>query len=82
MDYTANVFAKGDPEKLFRCISTEDTNFDRSSFKVIKKDDGVEFDIIAKDAVALRATLNSISQLLIVFEGAGKLKRKDTKQNG
>jgi tRNA threonylcarbamoyladenosine modification (KEOPS) complex Pcc1 subunit len=70
MEYTATLFAKGDPEKLIECLAPEETSFDRSSFTVKKTNDGVEFDIKASDAVALRATLNTISQLLIVFEGA------------
>jgi tRNA threonylcarbamoyladenosine modification (KEOPS) complex Pcc1 subunit len=72
MECSARLFAKGDPERLFECLAAEETGFDRSSFTVKKMKDGVEFDIRAKDAVALRATLNSISQLLIIFEGARK----------
>jgi tRNA threonylcarbamoyladenosine modification (KEOPS) complex Pcc1 subunit len=70
MSYTAKVFAKGDPEKLMKSLEPEETTFDRSSFTIKKTQDGVEFDISAKDAVALRATLNTISQLLIVYDGA------------
>lgn len=76
MEYTAKLVAKGDPEKLIQCMAPEDTKFDRSSFTITKTKDGVEFDVVAKDAVALRATLNSISQLLIVFEGAKQIRRK------
>ena len=75
MECSAKVFAKGDPEKLYECLAAEDTNFERSSFIVKKTKDGVEFDVKAKDAVALRATLNSIAQLLIIFEGARKPKQ-------
>ena len=74
MNYTSNLFAKGDPEKLYECFCSEETSFDRSSFTVKKVDNGIEFNIKATDAVALRSTFNSISQLLIVFEGAGKKK--------
>lgn len=72
MKYTAKIFVEGDPEKLHVCFSAEETGFDRSSFTVSKKEGGLEFDVKASDAVALRATLNSISQLLIIFEGARK----------
>ncbi len=71
-NYTAKLSVKGNPEKLVECLKPEETDFDRSSFKIKKTEYGVEFDIIANDAVALRATLNSISQLLIIFEGAKK----------
>ena len=72
MDYTANIFVKCDPDKLAECLAPEETSFDRSLFTFEKKNEGLEFSIKAKDAVALRATLNTISQLLIVFEGAKK----------
>ncbi|MBW2972219.1 hypothetical protein KY359_04250 [Candidatus Woesearchaeota archaeon] len=72
MECTASVFVKGDPDRLLECLSPEETSFDRSSFTITKKEGGVEFDVVAKDAVALRATLNTISQLLIIFEGAAK----------
>ncbi|MBU2561577.1 MAG: hypothetical protein KKD17_04720 [Nanoarchaeota archaeon] len=74
MECTAKVFVKGDPEKLLECLAPEETSFDRSSFTVKKRGDGVEFDVTSKDAVALRATLNTISQLIIVFEGASRKK--------
>ena len=70
MSYSATIFAEGDPEKLYSCFESEETSFDRSSFTIEKTESGIRFSIEAKDAVALRATLNSISQLLIVFQGA------------
>ncbi|MBW2968429.1 hypothetical protein KY362_08165 [Candidatus Woesearchaeota archaeon] len=69
---TARIFAEGDPEHLMECFAPEDMSFDRSSFTINRKDNGVEFVVESKDAVALRATLNSISQLLVIFESAGK----------
>ncbi len=72
MDYTAKIFAKCNPDRLLECLASEEKSFDRSKFTIKKVDDGVEFNITAKDAVALRATVNSISQLLIIFEGASK----------
>lgn len=72
MSYSAKLFAEGNAEKLYECIISEQTSYNRSSFSITKKENGLEFDITAKDAVALRATLNSISQMLIIFEGAKK----------
>ncbi|MBW2964404.1 hypothetical protein KY363_03000 [Candidatus Woesearchaeota archaeon] len=69
MSYNAKLVAEGDPDKLYDCFASEETSFDRSSFTISKTGDGIEFNIEAKDAVAFRATLNSIAQLLIVFEG-------------
>jgi hypothetical protein len=74
MSYTATLVAEGDPDKLFDCFASEETSFDRSSFTIKKTQEGILFSITANDAVALRATLNSISQLLIIFEGAKKQK--------
>ena len=67
-EYTAKLFAKGDSEKLFECISSAQVDFDRSGFTIKKVENGLEFEVVAKDAVALRATLNTISQSLIIFE--------------
>jgi len=68
MSYTATVFAKGDSDKLYECIENEQMSYDRSEYTIKKVEGGIEFHIQSKDAVALRATLNAISQLLIVFE--------------
>jgi len=71
-DFTAKIFARGDPEKLYECIKPEQTTYERSSFTITKKNDGLEFDIESKDPVALRATLNAIAQMLIVYEKGRK----------
>ena len=72
MDYSARLSVRGDPDKLLECLKPEESDFDRSKFTIDRTEEGVVFDITAKDAVAFRATLNSIAQLLIVFEGARK----------
>lgn len=76
MKYTAKLYAQGDPEKMFECIKPEQMSYERSGFTIKKVKDGLEFDIKSKDATALRATLNTISQLLIIFE---KGKNPETK---
>ena len=72
MDFSADIFVMGDADNLIKALAPEEKSFERSSYSFAKKGDGVEFKIKAKDAVALRATLNSIAQLLIVFEGGKK----------
>ncbi|MFC1742039.1 KEOPS complex subunit Pcc1 [Nanoarchaeota archaeon] len=73
MDFTAKIIAKDcDADKLVQCLAPEEKSFERSTFTITKKDNNVEIDITTTDAVALRATVNSISQLLIVYEGAKK----------
>ncbi len=70
MSYTATIFAEGDSDKLFECIENEQMSYVRSEYTIKKVEGGIEFNIICKDAVALRATLNAISQMLIIFEKA------------
>jgi tRNA threonylcarbamoyladenosine modification (KEOPS) complex Pcc1 subunit len=72
MECRAVIFVKGDAKKLFECLAPEETKFDRSSFIFNKKKDGLEIEVVAKDAVAFRATMSTISQLLTVYEGVGK----------
>lgn len=72
LECNAKISVQGDAEKLFECFKPEEMSFERSSFTINKREDGLDFEIAAKDAVALRATINSITQLLTVFEGANK----------
>jgi len=72
MSYFGKITVTGDPEKLYECIAPEEMSYERSSFKIKKTKEGIEFDIEAKDATAFRATLSSISQILLVFEQAKK----------
>jgi tRNA threonylcarbamoyladenosine modification (KEOPS) complex Pcc1 subunit len=72
MEFSAEIFVKGDSDNLAKALAAEERVFERSSYSFAKKGDGVEFKVKARDAVALRATLNSIAQLLIVFEGGKK----------
>jgi len=57
-------------EELYHTFKPEITKKDRSGFYIIKEKDHLTFKIQAKDSVALRATLNSITKLLTVFEKA------------
>ncbi|MFC1752919.1 KEOPS complex subunit Pcc1 [Thermoproteota archaeon] len=68
MKYQAKIDVKGDPEKLYDCLSSESMDHDRSSFEVKKTEQGLTLDIQAKDITALRATLNAITQLFTVYE--------------
>ena len=71
MDYKAKItVATGKlTDKVYRCFVPEtDVKTERSSFTLKKQKECIVFDVSAKDAVALKATLNSISKLLTVFE--------------
>jgi len=69
MKYAADLTVNdNNPETLLKAFFSEDSEGDRSSFELKKKEKGVLFKIKAKDAVALRARLNSIVKLLQVYE--------------
>lgn len=68
MNYVAQIRVYGDADKIARAFEPEINKKDRSEFKIEKQKDYVLFDISAKDSVALRATLNSITKLLTAFE--------------
>ena len=76
MKYSAKLEIVCDPDKLYDCLAPEVMDFERSKFALKKSDDKVIIDIQAKDAVALRATMNAFTQLLAVYEkaqdGSGK----------
>lgn len=76
MKCRASIFVEGDADKLEKCFAPEETRFERSSFTVEKAGNGLNFDIRSEDAVAFRASTNTITQLLAVFEGAGKKGKK------
>ena len=56
------------PEKIFKAFQPEISKRDRSGFSIVKEKDHLKFLVEAKDSVALRATLNSITKLLTVYE--------------
>ena len=72
MNYRSVISVGGDPDKLYECLSPEQMSYDRSGFTIKKTKEGLSFEVDAKDAVAFRATLNAIAQLLIIFEKAKK----------
>ena len=60
---------KRDLYKLFKDYEEKGT---RSSIKIKNKNKDLIFAITAKDSVALRATLNSITKLLTAYENMEK----------
>ena len=57
-------------KKVFDLIKVEldGLKSDRSTTKLTQTEQGCEIEVEAKDAVALRASLNSIAQLLKIYE--------------
>lgn len=75
MKYKAKLKAFGDSEKILRCFEAEgERQQDRSTLKMSKMEDYVLFEVTAKDATALRATLNGITKLLSVYEKMESIK--------
>ena len=62
-----------DVENLYKAIQPEIRKQLRSTIE-IKKTDKLTFEIEAQDPVALRATLNSLTQMLTVFHKVKEIK--------
>lgn len=58
------------PENILAVFRPEISKKDRSGFDVVKGKGCLKFLVEAGDSVALRATLNSITKLLTVYEKA------------
>jgi tRNA threonylcarbamoyladenosine modification (KEOPS) complex Pcc1 subunit len=69
MNYSAEIRIKEEPDKVYYYLLPEtESKRDRSNFTLKKGDKEVIIDVQAKDAVAFRATINTITQLLSVFQ--------------
>ncbi len=77
MIYSANIKVHKNPNIIYRCFCSESKTLktDRSNYTIKKHKDYAEFDIRAKDSVALRATVNSIIKMLTVYEKIEGLKK-------
>ncbi|MBI4738672.1 hypothetical protein HY772_03790 [Candidatus Woesearchaeota archaeon] len=67
MDFYAQITAIGDPDSMMKAMEAEEKNFTRSAYTIEKKQDGLIFHIRSKDPTALRATLNTITQFLVIY---------------
>jgi len=77
MAYHSKIEVVGDADKIYRCFSTESMEKERSNFSIRKSKNKVVFEIKAKDAVAFRATMNMITQLLTVYEKVKKIEHEN-----
>ena len=75
MIYNAEIEVKEDPEVLERVFSAEKfKKEERSRFTIKKEKSKLIFFVEANDSVALRATLNSITKLLKIYEDLKSIK--------
>ena len=77
MKLKAEISVNSDAELLYKCFEPEINKWQRAEIKIKKNKDSLHFNIQAEDAVALRATLNSITALLSVYEKTNKLIEKN-----
>ena len=69
MKAKACIIIGDDVDSLFAALKPELKDIsDRASFSMAKRKGCLEINITAQDYVALRASLNSIAKLLIVYE--------------
>ncbi|MBW3020813.1 hypothetical protein KY334_05940 [Candidatus Woesearchaeota archaeon] len=77
MIYTSIIIDE-DAENIFRCMDCDLTKeFKRSTTKTKLEDNKLMIDIEAKDIVAFRATLNSITQVIDVYYKAKTLSENE-----
>lgn len=53
---------------LLKAFQPEESQDQRASFQIIKKEAAIELQITAQDAVSLRAMMASLTRLLTVYE--------------
>lgn len=68
MKYDVEIIIKDNPDLIYKCFLTEISKRKRSSFNIAREKNKLRFSIKAEDVTALKATLNSITQLLTVYE--------------
>ncbi|MBN2881186.1 hypothetical protein JXM83_03980 [Candidatus Woesearchaeota archaeon] len=70
MRYEVHVLVKGERlDDLISVLNSErHESRSRSNLEITKENNGITFKVEAKDATALRATLNSITTNLQIFE--------------
>ncbi len=84
MKLTANItVTTPQVQMLRRCFDVELASMQtqRSSVQIHTTKESMQFSISATDSTALRATLNTITKLLTVFEKAAETKNDSARKN-
>lgn len=68
MNLSAKIEVEGDAENIIKCFKPEPIKKERSEYTIKKSKGRAIFEVKAKDPVALRATLNAITQMLSVYQ--------------
>jgi tRNA threonylcarbamoyladenosine modification (KEOPS) complex Pcc1 subunit len=70
----AKILVYENPELVCKGLLPQTTKKDRSHLTIKKAKDSIEFDIKAKDLVAMRTEINAIMKDLMVFEKIRRIK--------
>lgn len=74
MNYKAEITVDEDPEEIYKCLLPEKISRDRSTLTLKKEKGRLVIKAEAKDAVALRATLNAVTQSLAAYSKMKSIK--------
>ena len=66
MNYEAEIIVREDPDTAYKCLLPDKISRERSTLDIRKSESELIITIKAKDAVAMRATINSVTQILAV----------------
>ncbi len=67
MSFSAVIFIDENPDDIQKCLLPENIIRERSNFNATKEGDRLKIEIEANDAVAFRATMNAITQVIAVY---------------
>jgi len=67
MKIIANILVKGN-NNIIKAFGPEEKQMKRSNYNIKKTKNGINFSINAEDAIAFRATISAITQLLATNE--------------
>ena len=73
MDYKAEIKVSEDPENIQKCLEPEKVERERSKLSLEKSDGILTIKIEAKDAVAFRATINTVTQAMAVYSKSKRI---------
>lgn len=68
MQYTNTLKINGDPKSLLECFKPEIEKRNRSEIKIKEGKDNITIIVSATDAIALKAIINGLINLLTVYE--------------
>jgi tRNA threonylcarbamoyladenosine modification (KEOPS) complex Pcc1 subunit len=71
--YTTIITIDHDIDLLEQLFQAEDKDLGRSSYKLSKKNNLLQLEVIAKDAIAFKTAVNTIAKVLQIWEKSTKI---------